>query len=515
MPNERISMPKLKQLIGLQGSNLSIRALSRALGLSVGAVSKYLRAVRASGIGALEAEVLSEVELEQRVFGATPGLKPGAFVAPDCAWIHGELKRHRHVTLQLLWEEYAGRFGAAAYRRSAFCQIYRRWEKRLKRSMRQRHFAGEKLFVDYAGRTVPIYGARGEEAFRAHLFVGAMGASGCVYAEATRSESLPDWLASHVRALEFYGAAPTILVPDNPKVGVTRADRYEPDLQRSYEELAGHYRCVVIPARPYRPKDKSRVELSVLLVCRWVLARLRHQRFFSLEELNAAIRPLLTDLNERPFQRLPGSRRSVFEALDRPAMRALPPTPYVFAEWKERTVAFDYHVDVDRHYYSVPHALVGHTVWARFTATTVEVFFRSERVASHVRSYQRGAHTTLPEHMPKSHRAHAEWSPKRLIQWGTTIGMHTGAVVEHLLRSKPHPEQGYRACLGLLALGRQYGEERLEAASALAVHLGSPTRKSVKSILESGRDLRRSNQTEPLDLELPAHGNVRGPGYYH
>src|SRR6202142_1433141 len=266
MPNERISMSKLKQLIGLQASNLSIRALSRALGLSVGAVSKYLRAVRASGLGAADAEVLSEVELEQRVFGATPGLKPGAFVAPDCAWIHGELKRHRHVTLQLLWEEYEGRYGAAAYRRSAFCQIYRRWEKRLKRSMRQRHFAGEKLFVDYAGRTVPIYTARGEEAFRAHLFVSAMGASGCAYAEATRSESLPDWLASHVRALEYYGAAPTILGPDNPKGGVTRADRYEPDLQRSYEELAGHYHCVVIPARPYRPKDKSRVELSVLLV---------------------------------------------------------------------------------------------------------------------------------------------------------------------------------------------------------------------------------------------------------
>jgi hypothetical protein len=235
MPNERISMSKLKQLIGLQASNLSVRALSRALGLSVGAVSKYLRAVRSSGIGPADAESLSEVELEQRVFGPTLSGKPGAFVAPDCAWIHGELKRHRHVTLQLLWEEYEGRYGAAAYRRSAFCQIYRRWEKRLKRSMRQRHFAGEKLFVDYAGRTVPIYGARGEEAFRAHLFISAMGASGCAYAEATRSESLPDWLASHVRALEFYGAAPTILVPDNPKVGVTRADRYEPDLQRSYE----------------------------------------------------------------------------------------------------------------------------------------------------------------------------------------------------------------------------------------------------------------------------------------
>jgi transposase len=259
MPNERISMSKLKQLIGLQASNLSVRALGRALGLSVGAVSKYLRAVRACGIEATEAETLSEHELERRVFGPLLAAKPAALVPPDCAWIHGELKRHRHVTLQLLWEEYAGRFGAAAYRRSAFCLIYRRWEKRLKRSMRQRHFAGEKLFVDYAGRTVPILGYGGLEAYRAHLFVTAMGASGCAYAEATRTESLPDWLGSHVRALEFYGAAPTIIVPDNPKVGVTRADRYEPELQRSYEEMAAHYRCVVIPARPYRPKDKGSV----------------------------------------------------------------------------------------------------------------------------------------------------------------------------------------------------------------------------------------------------------------
>jgi transposase len=257
MPNERISMSKLKQLIGLQSSNLSVRGLGRALGLSVGAVSKYLRAVRACGIEAPEAETLSEYELERRVFGPLLAGKSAPFVPPDCAWIHGELKRHRHVTLQLLREEYAGRFGAAAYRRSAFCLIYRRWERRLKRSMRQRHFAGEKLFVDYAGRMVPILGHGGTEAYRAHLFVSAMGASGCAYAEATRTESLPDSLGSHVRALEFYGAAPTIIVPDNPKVGVTRADRYEPELQRSYEEMAGHYHCVVIPARPYRPKDKA------------------------------------------------------------------------------------------------------------------------------------------------------------------------------------------------------------------------------------------------------------------
>ena len=514
MPNERVSMSKLKQLIGLQASNLSVRALGRALGLSVGAVSKYLRALRACGIDAAEAGALSEVELERRVFGITAPARATAWVAPDCAWIHGELQRHRHVTLQLLWEEYSAEYGAAAYQRSAFCQIYREWAKRLKRSMRQRHFAGEKMFVDYAGRTVPIYGYGGQVAFQAHLFISAMGASGCAYAEATRSETLPDWLGSHVRALEFYGAAPTIIVPDNPKVGVTRADRYEPDLQRSYEEMAGHYRCVVIPARPYRPKDKSRVELSVLLTYRWILARLRHQKFLSLEDLNAAIRPLLTLLNDRPFQRLPGSRRSVFEALDRPAMRALPATSYVFAEWKELTVAFDYHVDVDGHYYSVPHALVGYTAWARYSAGSVEVFFRSERVATHLRSYQRGVHTTIAEHMPKSHRAHAEWSPRRLIQWGESIGPHTGAVVEHLLRSKPHPEQGYRACLGLLSLSREYGEGRLETASALALRLSSPTRKSVKSILESGRDLPRA-QTEPLALDMPAHGNVRGPGYYH
>jgi hypothetical protein len=260
--------------------------------------------------------------------------------------------------------------------------------------MRQRHFAGEKLFVDYAGPTVPIYGRSGDEVLRAHLFVGALGASGYAYAEATRGEALPDWLGAHVRAFEYYGAVPQILVPDNPRVGVTKADRYEPQLQRSYEELAGHYGAVVIPARPYRPKDKAKAELTVQLVERWILARLRHQRFFSLEELNAAIVPLLSDLNARPFQKLPGSRLSVFEALDRPAMRALPTTPYVYAEWKAVRVAFDYHIEIERHYYSVPHALAGHEVWARYGARTVEILHRGVRVASHLRSYQRGGYTT-------------------------------------------------------------------------------------------------------------------------
>jgi transposase len=513
MSNPRLPTPKLRQIIQFESSELSAREVARALNLSHGAISKYRCAVRAAGVSWDEAQRLDDIELERRIWTARIEHKPRQVVLPDCAAIHTELKRHKHVTLQLLWDEYYATHGTLALRYSSYCERYRHWVRRLQRSMRQRHYAGEKLFVDYAGATVPIYGTTCEEAYRANIFVGALGASGYAYAEATRTASLPDWLGSHVRMLTFYGHAPTILVPDNPRVGVTKADRYEPELQRSYEEMAAHYLMAVIPARPFRPKDKPKAELTVLLVCRWVLARLRHQRFFSLEELNAAIRPLLVELNERPFQKLPGCRRSVFEALDRPAMRPLPPTPYVYAEWKRVRAAFDYHVDVDRHYYSVPHPLVGQELWVRFSAATVEVFHRSVRVASHVRSYQRGVHTTLPQHMPRAHREHAEWTPTRLINWGASIGANTCAVVEHLLKSKPHPEQGYRACLGLLSLARQYGQGRLEAASTLAVKLQSPTRKSVLSILKTGRD--QLKPATPEQIELPEHTNVRGPKYYH
>jgi len=513
MSTPRLPTPKLRQIIQFESSELSAREVARALNLSHGAISKYRCAVRAAGVSWDEAQRLDDIELERRIWTARIEHKPRQVVLPDCAAIHTELKRHKHVTLQLLWDEYYATHGTLALRYSSYCERYRHWVRRLQRSMRQRHYAGEKLFVDYAGATVPIYGTTCEEAYRANIFVGALGASGYAYAEATRTASLPDWLGSHVRMLTFYGHAPTILVPDNPRVGVTKADRYEPELQRSYEEMAAHYLMAVIPARPFRPKDKPKAELTVLLVCRWVLARLRHQRFFSLEELNAAIRPLLVELNERPFQKLPGCRRSVFEALDRPAMRPLPPTPYVYAEWKRVRAAFDYHVDVDRHYYSVPHPLVGQELWVRFSAATVEVFHRSVRVASHVRSYQRGVHTTLPQHMPRAHREHAEWTPTRLINWGASIGANTCAVVEHLLKSKPHPEQGYRACLGLLSLARQYGQGRLEAASTLAVKLQSPTRKSVLSILKTGRD--QLKPATPEQIELPEHTNVRGPKYYH
>ena len=514
MSNPRLPTPKLRQIIQFESSELSAREVGRALSLSHGAISKYRCAVRAAGVSWEEAQRLDDMELERRIWTARTEHKPRQVVLPDCAVIHTELKRHKHVTLQLLWDEYHATHGRLALRYSSFCERYRHWVRRLQRSMRQRHYAGEKLFVDYAGATVPIYGATCEEAYRAAIFVGALGASGYAYAEATRTASLADWLGSHVRMLSFYGHAPTILVPDNPRVGVTKADRYEPELQRSYEEMAAHYSIAVIPARPYRPKDKPKAELTVLLVCRWVLARLRHQRFFSLEELNAAIRPLLGGAeraavpetarladalcsNHWTGRRCGRCRR---RRTSTPSGNACAP-PSIITSMSIDTIT------ACRTRWS------GQELWARFSAATVEVFHRSVRVASHVRSYQRGVHTTLPQHMPRAHREHAQWTPTRLINWGASIGTNTCAVVEHLLKSKPHPEQGYRACLGLLSLARQYGQARLEAASALAVKLQSPTRKSVLSILKTGRDQRQP--VTPEQLDLPEHSNVRGPKYYH
>jgi transposase len=306
------------------------------------------------------------------------------------------------------------------------------------------------------------------------------------------------------------------LVPDQPRALISKPERYEPQSNRTYEALAEHYGCAILPARPGKPRDKAAVELAVQLTERWILARLRHRRFYSLSELNAAIGELVTRLNERAFQKLDGSRRSWFELLDRPAMRPLPSAPFEYAEFKRARVSrLDYHVEFQGHLYSVPHTLVGQDVELRVTRSTVEVLYRNRRVASHPRSARRGGYTTVAEHMPASHRAHREWTPQRLIQWAGSIGHATQSVVSHILETKPHPEQGYRACLGMLALARKYGAQRLEAACARAVHIGALSRKSVISILESGLDRQPLQQSLDIDSTLPVHPNVRGPKYYH
>jgi transposase len=509
-------MRKIVEVLRLKfEAGLSHERIAAATRVSKGAVTKYVRRAQEAGVAWPLPAQMDEAQLEELLF---PHARPlvERYAAPDFAHIHQELKR-KGVTLQLLWEEYVAAHPGPAYRYSQFCLLYHRFAQSLKRSMRQVHRAGEKLFIDYSGQTVPVINAATGEIRRAEIFVAVLGASSYSYAEASWSQQLPDWIASHVRCFEFLGGVPALLVPDQLKSAIKRACRYEPESTSTYADLARHYGTAILPARPARPRDKAPVEASVLLVQRWVLARLRNRQFFCLEELNAAIHTLLRELNRRPFKKLEGCRQSAFEAIDRPAMKPLPTTRYEFAEWKLASVGIDYHVEAAGHYYSVPHSLVKQRIELRLTATTLECFFKGRRVASHVRSAKRGGYTTLPEHMPESHRKHMQWTPGRLLNWALSIGPGTRDVVRWQLENRPHPEQGYRACLGLLNLVKRYGEQRLEAACRRALAIGAPTRKSIASILEAKLDqhpelLPAGEHSRPTTPAV--HRNVRGPDYF-
>src|SRR5262247_3394404 len=379
--------------------------------------------------------------------------------------------------------------------------------------MRQSHRAGEKLFVDYAEQGIPVINSHSGEVHEVAIFIAVLGASNYTYAEATWSQSLPDWIGSHVRTFAALGGVPQVVVPDNLKAAVSRPHRYEPTLNRTYAELAQHDGVAIVPARAARPRDKAKVEVGVQVVERWILARLRHHTFFSLLELNTAIADLLVLLNQRPFKKLSGSRQSVFEALDRPALRPLPAQPYEYAEWKLVRVNIDYHVEVDGHYYAVPYALVKQQLEVRLTAQVVEVFYHGKRVASHPRVFLKGRHSTIAAHMPTAHRHYVEWTPQRLIRWAATSGEATARVVETILASRPHPQQGFRSCLGLMRLGKSYGAERLEAACRRALTLGACSYKSIESILKHGLD-RTPLPATPPPPAAPRHANIRGPEYY-
>lgn len=521
-------MRKIKEILRLRlACNLSLEAIARALSLSKGVVAKYVKSAEQSLLQWDEAQTLDDAALTARLLPkpAAPAERASQFTAPDYAWVHQELKR-KSVTLQLLWEEYCEQCAGRPYGYTSFCVHYRAWARTLKRSMRQLHRAGEKLFVDYAGQTIPVVDQHTGEIWQAQLFVAVLGASNYTFAMATATQTTADWIGAHNAALAYLGGCPELIVPDNARALIANPDRYEPRLGRAYAEFAAHYGCAVLPARPRKPQDKPKVEVGVQIAERWILARLRHRRFFSLAELNGAIAGLLADLNARPFKKLPGNRDSAFAAIDKPALRPLPAQPFEVAGWKKARVSIDYHVEVERHYYSVPHQLVGRDVEVRITASTIECFHQGKRVASHpnvasnrLHRAAPGRHTTIADHMPKSHRAHREWSPGRLLNWGQSIGAATHRVVQYLLESKPHPEMGYRACLGLMRLSRTFGSARLEAACARAVAVRAMTYKSVSNILKSGLDrvapppdAAPSAQTE---LRFTVHDNVRGPEYYH
>jgi transposase len=349
------------------------------------------------------------------------------------------------------------------------------------------------------------------------LFVAVLGASNYTYAEATRTQTGPDWIASHVRCFEYLGGVTGAVVPDQLKSGVTRACRYEPGVQRTYAEMAAHYGTVVLPARPKAPRDKAKVETAVQIAQRWLLARIRNETFFSLEALNARLRELLEELNGRVMRVYQASRRELFLKLDRPALLPLPAERFEYADWKRAVVNIDYHVELDGHYYSVPHQLVQEEVELRYTGRTVEIYYRGQRVASHRRSFLRGRATTLREHMPKAHQKHREWTPSRIVNWGKSVGPRTGQLVDEILRSRRHPEQGYRSCLGILRLAQQYGPERLEVACARALDLHVRTYRDIAALLKNGLDRVPliGSQSPSSSAPLLWHENVRGPKYYH
>ena len=452
-------MRKIREALRLHyDAGLGVRAVSRSLKASPSTVREYLVRAKLQGLTWPLPESLDDAGLLQRLY-PTPASSSRALPVPDWSKVHRELRR-KGVTLALLWEEYKT-VHPEGMQYSWFCARYRAWAAKVDVVMRQEHRAGEKMFVDYAGHTVGVVNRDTGELREAQIFVAVLGASNYTYAEATWTQTLPDWIASHVRAFEFMGGSTELVIPDNLRSAVSRAHRYEPDTNPTYHDLACHYAVAVLPARVKKPRDKAKAEVAVQVVERWILAALRNRTFFSLAELNAAIAKLLERLNNRPFRKLPGSRRSLFEQLDRPALRPLPAERYVFAQWKKARVNIDYHVEVDRHYYSVPHALVGRQLDVRLTATTVECLYRSQRVASHVRSPLRGRHTTADEHMPEKHRKMGQWSPERFIRWATTIGPQTATLIETVLRSRRHPQQAFRSCLGILRLADSYGEERL------------------------------------------------------
>lgn len=508
-------MRKIREVLRLKFElGLSERQVSQSTRISRSTISDYLRRFAVSGLPWPLPPTLADADIEAALFPAKPALPDALRPAPDWAEVNREMRK-KGVTLFLLWQEYKA-VHPEGFLYSWYCDHYREWLGRLDAVMRQEHLAGEKCFVDYAGHTVPVTDRHTGEIRQAQIFVGVMGASNYTFAEATWSQTIPDWIGSHVRMLGHFGASPEILVPDNLKSGVSKTCRYEPDTNPTYLDFANHYGIAVIPARSRKPRDKAKVENGVLIVERWILACLRNRSFFSLAELNEAIGELLVRLNQRPFKKLPGCRETTFRSVDYPAMRPLPAGCYIFTEWKKARVNLDYHIEIDKRYYSVPHTLIGKQLDIRFSERVIEVLHKGERVASHARMHGKGArYSTRSEHMPNGHQKMAEWTPERIIGWAASVGEHTSKLVDALIERKPHPQQAFRAAVGIIRLGKRYGNSRVEAACRRAYTTNAISYSSVESILKHRLDELPLPQ-DAKQTSLPIfHDNVRGAGYYH
>jgi transposase len=513
MPAKReLSMRQLRHLLRLRHDGVSAREIGRRLGVARSTIQDNLKRAAAAGLAWPLADDVTDEALETRLYGragVTQGQRRRA--EPDWAALARELKRPG-VTMTILWEEYR-EVHSEGYGYSRFCDLLRGFERRLTPVMRQHHVAGEKAFVDYSGKRIGIADPTTGEIREAEIFVGVLGASNLTYAEATWTQQLPDWTGAHVRMFHFFGGAPKLLVPDNLKSGVHKASFYDPEINRTYGAMATHYSVGILPARPGRPRDKAKVEAGVRFAQTYILGRLRRLTFFSLAQCNEAIALVMQRMNERPMRNLGVSRRELFEKIERVALIGLPAEDWEFAEWRRARVNLDYHIEIHDFLYSVPHALIRAEVEVRITARTVEVFHRGQRVAVHPRRTMGRKHGTDPDHMPSSHRRYAEWTPDRFRRWAGKIGPNTEGLISAVLASRPHPEQGFRTCLGILRSYRGLDPAHLESVSARAVELGFLNCKGVASLLARKPESTAGKDSSPATLF--DHANLRGRGYYH
>lgn len=505
-------MKQIKELCRLHlVHKLTRRAIARACCMSASTAQGYIQRLDSLGLDWSRLEAMGQEELEGLLRGRRPKEKAAAKPEPDLQYIAREMKKPG-VTLQLLWEEYRESH-PDGYGRTQFYGLCRDWMKDTWPTMRLQHKAGDKMFVDFSGVKASYRDPATGQVIEAELYVAVLGASSYTFACAVASQKVPDFIGATIKALEFFGGAPNCVVIDNLKSGVTHACYWDPEINQAFAEMARHYGVVVLPTRVSKPKDKAKVESGVLNAQRRILAALRNREFFNLQELNAAISQEVTKLNARPMQVTGRSRRELFEELEKAQLKALPPVRFSISQWKKAKVHIDYHVDVEKTYYSVPYGLIGKIVEIQYDQRTVQIYCNGKRVAAHPRTVRPGQYVTDSAHMPHEHRYYLEWTPERIQKWGATIGPHTRDLIEKIMQSKAHPEHAFRGCLGIIRLASPYTPQRVEQACYRALQLGAYSFRSVKSMLEKGLD-----KIVPFDLpqrsETIDHENLRGESYY-